>query len=260
MSDIMNWVRAMDFHCHTYHSPCGEDEMIPEVVLRTAESRGVKMLGIMDHYYRHLLHMHAFAQLREECAGKAGHLKLLFGCEADVTDPNTVSITEEETKQFDYVLLASNHFLNKRVVACPPTEDPDGLAEYFLTMFRKAVSIPYIDIIPHPFYIFPNTYDFLIPARIKVDDLCDALTVAKQNKIAMEISPRAVKYSEQIPFFMRFYKLAKRVGLKFSIGTDAHRLELVGTQDQIEPIVREINLTVDDLWFPKGVDSSQLNW
>lgn len=40
---------AIDLHVHSTLSPCGADEMCPPAVLLTAEQRGIRVLGIVDH-------------------------------------------------------------------------------------------------------------------------------------------------------------------------------------------------------------------
>jgi len=40
---------AIDLHVHSALSPCGADEMRPPAVLLTAEQRGIRVLGVVDH-------------------------------------------------------------------------------------------------------------------------------------------------------------------------------------------------------------------
>lgn len=244
----MRVVRSVDYHCHTYHSPCGQPEMIPEVVMKTAEERGIETLGFTDHFYRHLLHENGFAALRGEVAGKNGGLKLFIGCEADVVSPTEIAITEEEAARFDYV-LCSVHYQNRQICEQAPSAEPEEVAKHFLAMFRRAAETPYIDIIPHPFFLPPNTYDAATHSFLTDGDLLEVLEQAKENGIAVEISPRALTPG-QTEFYLRFYRLAKRVGLKFSIGTDAHRLVNVAITGTLEPVIRAVELRVEDLWCP----------
>ena len=44
----MNRFRA-DLHCHTLLSPCGDIEMTPARIVRTALERGWDIIGITDH-------------------------------------------------------------------------------------------------------------------------------------------------------------------------------------------------------------------
>jgi len=49
-----------------------------------------------------------------------------------------------------------------------------------------------------------------------------------------------------------FYSLCKEAGLRFSIGTDSHRLASVGRTDVLAPIISELKLEDDDIWIPRG--------
>jgi len=40
---------AADLHVHTALSPCGDDQMRPPAMLLSAERRGVRVLGVVDH-------------------------------------------------------------------------------------------------------------------------------------------------------------------------------------------------------------------
>ena len=45
----MGPLAAIDLHVHTALSPCGDDRMRPAEILLSAERRGIRVLGVVDH-------------------------------------------------------------------------------------------------------------------------------------------------------------------------------------------------------------------
>ncbi|MDI6829453.1 MAG: hypothetical protein QME62_13315, partial [Armatimonadota bacterium] len=70
-----------------------------------------------------------------------------------------------------------------------------------------------------------------------------------------EISRRALG---QLDFSLKFYELCKDMGLKFTIGSDAHSLDYVGNLNEIQPIVEHLELVDEDIWLPRSKAEKRL--
>lgn len=236
-----------DLHVHTYFSPCGWDEMVPDAILETAKSRGIKYLGISDHLHANT-DIDRLLSLRAEFNNTNG-INFFFGCEADIDAVGDTPITPEIASRLDYVLLGPTHFMHgfgKQL----STNDPDVVAGYMLELFAYSVRLDFADVVAHPFMVAPNgRYSTLSQDLLTNDRLTPSLELAKENNIAMEISRRAFLPGQE-EFYLRFYKLCKKIGLKFSIGNDAHKLADLGRTDLLEPIIREVDITERDIWLP----------
>lgn len=239
-----------DLHVHTFLSPCGETEMNPAAIVRAAEAQGIRHLAVTDHIHRYS-DISILDRVRWEFdwTGKKS-MNIYIGCEADILAVGESVIDERLASKVDFVMASANHF-NDHCVSKPQTNSRKDVARHFLDMFNYAVSIEAVDVIAHPFYVMPDTFDPLSPAELTEEDLIPSIELAAKNRTAVEISRRALTRAQR-PFLTFFYRLCKEAGLKFAVGNDAHRLLDVGKTRIIEPIIRELNLTDEDLWLPNG--------
>ena len=242
-----------DLHVHSHLSPCGHKDMSPAAIINAAGGQGIDYLGITDHIHPYT-DLSILDRLREEVAEVVSPVKVYIGCEADILDVGESMVSEALMSKVDYVMAAANHFHMGHVIR-PVIRSKRDAALYFLDMFKYAASLEQVDIIAHPFYVMPGTFDPQTPAELTEEDLLPAIELAARNGIAMEIS-RKIWASDQIPFFIFFYKLCKRVGLKFAFGSDAHQIIDVGRTRLMKPLVREIGIEDDDIWLPKAKHSN----
>lgn len=243
----------MDLHIHTYHSPCGWDEMIPADIVRVAIERDLSYIGILDHFYpftnpSDLDEVRSAVRSALSCMADPPHVFL--GVEAEVMAVGRTTATPELADKLDFIMLGATHFQNKGITDPLPEGTDREVAEYFVKMFEYAVGIPYADIIAHPFHVVPDVASVRILETLTEADVLPALELAKENNIAMEISHRALTPG-QLEFARWFYPLCKRVGLKFTVGSDAHTLARIGYVDVLIPLLREIGLTEQDFWLPE---------
>jgi len=221
---------------------------VPDIV-EAAAGRGIRYLGITDH-------IHPFTapdilrRTRVELDSVEKPIEVFLGCEVDVVEVGKHLLTDDLRRTADFVAIAANHF-HTGWVAQPEDLSPRGVGWHFLEMFRYACSLEFADVIVHPMVVFPGTFDPTCLDVLTDDELSGAIDVAKANSVAMEISPRALA-RDQMFFRMRFYSLCKEAGLRFSIGTDSHRLASVGRTDVLAPIISELKLEDDDIWIPRG--------
>jgi len=239
-----------DFHVHSHMSPCAKPDMKLRAIVEACSDRGIRYVGINDHLAA-TTDPRILSQTRREMRSIKSRVEVFLGCEADILDVGRHTLTDKIIADLDYVSVSANHF-HVRSVAQPEGESPDALARHFLRMFRYACSLGFVDFVAHPLFVFPGTFDPTFLESLTDDQLLEVLAEAKSNNIAMEISPRAL-HPEQLYFRIRFLHLCKRAGLKFAIGTDAHRLEAVGMTRVLARIVDELQLTDDDIWLPRGV-------
>jgi len=244
-----------DLHVHTFHSPCGESEMLPAEIVRTAAERGITRLGMTDHFYP-FTDPAIFDEIRSAVKDARsvadGSLEVLFGCEAEIMAPGRTAGSPRLAERLDFVMAGATHFQNAGITDLPrDAKDDRAIAEHYLKMFEYAVSLPWMDVVAHPFFVMPGVCPVEALDTLSDGELLSGLEMAKENKVAMEIS-RRVFWPGQIGFSMRFYRLCKKVGLKFTVGSDAHRLEDVGDVHILEPVFTELGLTEKDFWLPRS--------
>ena len=254
MRDGDNLNLDFDLHIHTFHSPCGEKGMRPAAILRAAADRGITRIGITDHLYP-FSDPGMFDDVRSAIAelrpGTNAAPQVFLGCEAEIMAPGRTIGSPELAERLDFVMVAATHFQNAGLTELPPTKDERALAEYYLRMFEYAVSLPWADTLAHPFLVVPDACSPRILDHIFDSDVLPLLELARENDVAMEISPRAL-FPWQAKFSLHLYELCKKVGLKFSLGSDAHSLERVGEVQVLRPLITRLGLTMKDFWLPQS--------
>ena len=244
----------MDLHVHTHHSPCGDDEMVPREIIRLAVGRGIRKLAFTDHLYP-FTEMRTIEDVRAkalECPEvKRGEIDVLFGCEAEVMSPGRTAGSQEIADNLDFVMAGATHFQNKGMTDMPPTNDLHEIGGHYLRMFEYAVSLPWVSVVAHPFFVTPGTCPIKAVYSIRDEELLPAIELAKQNDVAIEIS-RRVFWPGQLDFSTRFYRLCKRVGTKFTVGSDAHQLDHVGNIRVLQPLIEDLGLSESDFWQPRN--------
>lgn len=246
---------CFDLHVHTYHSPCGQDEMTPSDIVRTASERGITHLGITDHFYP-FTDPRIFEVIRRDVERTTARMsnppRVFYGCEAEVMAPGKTAGSAELADRLDYVLAGATHFQNLGITELPEGMDEVETARYFLQMFEYAASLPWVDVVAHPFFAVPSVCSSKILRYLDESDLLPALEIARENDVAMEISRRALHTPGQAEFSMRFYPLCKRMGLRFSLGSDAHSIADIGNIRVVEPILIEAGIGEKDFWLPQS--------
>lgn len=145
-----------DLHIHTYHSPCGREEMTPAEIVRTAVKRGITRLALTDHFYT-FTDRSIFEKIRADVARVKEELeespKVYFGCEAEVMSPGRTAGSQELAEILDFVMVGATHFQNIGITDLPKTNDERYIGKYYLRMFEYAVSLPWVKVVAHPFYV-----------------------------------------------------------------------------------------------------------
>lgn len=239
-----------DLHIHTYHSPCGKGEMTPAHIASVAIKGGVERIAITDHFYT-FTDRRIFRKIRADLARLEldGKPKVYVGCEVEVMAPGRTAGDASLADELDFVMAGTTHFQNTGITDLPKTDDEQEIGRYYLEMFEYAVSLPWVDVIAHPFYVVPSVCSLRVLKYIPQDRLITALIQARENNVAMEISRRALG---QLDFSIPFYRLCKEIGLKFTVGSDAHSLDMVGNVWDVEPIITELDLREEDFWMPES--------
>ncbi len=253
-SSMTDLYKQCDFHIHTRLSACALPEMHVRAIVEACAKRGIRWLGLADHVAVGT-DTSVLATSRRELAEVRTQLEVFVGCELDILGVGRHLGVDAAIAELDFICVAANHF-HDPAVDRPKGDSLEAVGRHFIEMFRYACSLEFADFVAHPLYVYPGTFDPTCLELITDEEIVDCLSIAKQNDIAMEISPRALDPA-QLFFRMRFLKMCKQAGLRFAIGSDAHRLEMAGSTEQLAPIVRDLNLTDEDIWLPRGASHQQ---
>lgn len=257
-----------DYHIHSQLSPCVTQEMNLTDILKRQSDRGMDSVAITDHCYsfeysiknvsraRLTLKNAISKSIKEELINP--EMKVFFGVEAELLEYRYVSVTPELAGEFDFVLVAPNHY---HVISPNIFEirTPAAMAVNELYNFQAAVKNPATDGIAHPFVLHPQEFnmtkselsEFSKRMMEKLDwkELGETLETARQRDIGVELSPLFIKYSQR--HLIDFYQFCIDKGVKLIIGSDAHSLDDLDDLDLLTPVVKDLGITVQHLWRPR---------
>ncbi len=238
-----------DFHVHTHVSECARREMGLPAILDVCAQRGIKYLGITDHV-NPSTGSDFLDATRRELEELDAPMNVYLGCEADIMTVGKHMVTDHVKSALDFIAVSANHF-QLPWVSQPQDASPLAVAQHHLDMFAYACSLEFVDVIDHPMCEVSGKYDPMSLDLLSDDEVMMPLAQAKRNRIAMEISPRALS-PEDKRFRLRFYALCKQAGLKFAFGSDAHSLQEAGQTWVLADLAKKIGISSGDVWLPDG--------
>ena len=233
-----------NLHIHTNFSGCAKDEMSFQNIVSTAQKAGLQMIALCDHIYEpedlseFIESCNNLRRLRDELNPD---IKVLIGGEFScyASDTYTLKGIELDT---EYRLYAQNHF---HVTGWQQGDDgtPESYKEVTKRMLRNLFENKAADTIAHPFsgrYLkrMKGWDADLVGNTWTENELGDIMLEGHQSGCAWEFnSSNAASDPELI---RKMYYIGKEIGVVFTIGTDAHRLDAVDTKNIAQELKRII--------------------
>ncbi len=260
-----------DLHNHTYLSYCGDRDVHADTYIPYCKQEKVTTIGYSNHVYygENVLEGRFFktgalraADMRDEVdkinASDCG-VRALLGCEGELFYKKEPSVSYEEAKMFDYVLLSPSHINNyyyyyQRFI---DVEDVKTMQDLLVYQFKRACSLEYpVPVgIAHPFYPLMHRKEQEIVDGISDSALADCFSLAAKNGISIELHACLYRKGTALdgdglsPTYMRILSAAKACGCKFHFGSDSHRVKMfVGTHEKLLLAAKKIGITKNDIW------------
>ena len=195
-----------DLHCHSRASD-GRDTI--EALARAAQQRGYEYISINDHS-QHVTVAHGLdrrrlmRQVREidRLNGKLRGIAVLKSVEVDILEDGSLDLPDEVLKELDFTVCAIHYGFRR------------SRAQQTRRLLR-AMDNRYFSILAHPTGRLINARE---PYEI---DLERVLEAARERGIVMELNA----HPDRLDLDDRGCRLAKEIGVKVAIATDAHRVE-----------------------------------
>lgn len=123
-----------DIHTHTLHSSCCFDPAATvRNYIRKAQELGHTVLGLSDHLWDEAVPgasgwysgqtLQYVLEAKDSIPADTGHLRVLFGAEAEYcTITDTLAITADDARAFDYILIPHTHTHMRNFVMPEPQE------------------------------------------------------------------------------------------------------------------------------------------
>ncbi len=194
-----------DLHCHT-HATDGNASL--EEMAKSAENRGYDYIAITDHS-KHLAMTHGFdkkalfKQIKaiDKLNAKLKKLVVLKSIEVDILEDGTLDLPNEILKELDLIVCAVHSKFHLSSVK--QTE-----------RILRAIDNPFFTILAHPTGRLINQRD---PYPLDLERIMHA---AKERGCILEVNAQP----ERLDLNDIHCKMAKDIGVKLAISTDAHSL------------------------------------
>jgi histidinol phosphatase-like PHP family hydrolase len=222
--------------------------MTVERIIRRAERRGYRELGISDH----LGDYNTPAVLRKNRTlidRVKTPLRVYLGCETCIRPSGELAFSSEETGFLDYVIVGVEHVLGS--AATPADDPPRWLRDWVRRLERLIASADRIDVIAHPFNSLMGHYRGKpLLARLPWRRWEELLAGLAARGTAIELRDAIDNCDTCYDEVRRVYAIARDAGVRFGIASDAHGLDRLGFQVNWVALAEELGLTNKHLWSP----------
>lgn len=233
-----------NLHIHTCFSGCAKDEMTFENIVRIAENTGLDTIALCDHIYKpeDLPEFNKNCEILRNKRDKAGSkVKILIGGEFSCYGVDSYTLKGIDINT-EYRLYAQNHF-HVTGWEHPENNTPEGFKELTKKMLHNLFKDKAADTIAHPLngnYLrkMMGWESDVLGKCWKDHEIAEILSEAFESGCALEINTAAM-YGDPA-LIRRMYNIGKELGVVFTLGTDAHRLENIDTKsftDELKRIV-----------------------
>ena len=195
-----------DLHVHSHYSD-GIDDI--ETIVVAAKKMGYEYIGICDHSKTSKiaggLDEDTLKRRNEEIDSvqeKIKGIKVLKGMEVDILSDGSLDYSDSVMEELDFVIAAVHQ----------------GFAKNVTERMKSAMNNPFVDIIAHP------TGRLLSGREGYKINIEEVMAYAAKKGVALEIN---ASYDRLDLNDINIIK-AKNYGVMFIIGTDAHRIDMLG--------------------------------
>ena len=259
----MRYIYDNDLHIHSKISLCsGDEEQSNERILQYAKDNNLKTICLTDHFWDENISGAIDWYKKQDYAHiaaakplpKADGVRFLFGCETEMDKDMRLGITRERFDNFDFVVIPATHF-HMRGFTIPEDYDlPQQKAEFLIQKLNALLDmdLPFrkIGLAHLTCRLIDSSYEKYLEtiALLSDDDLEKIFARAAQKGAGIELNLGDMSFEEKYaPIILRPYKIAKRMGCKFYMGSDAHHPEEFDRAKRVfERAVDLLELTEDD--------------
>lgn len=256
----MKGVPLIDHHIHTVYSGHAEQNMTVNAIIDCAEQQGLKSIAITEHAFYYLMGQACFEQIKHEVDLASTQIKVFTGLEMDPDYKNPGHLVFEDFEKGDIlpVLVGTHSYPNTGRGWCEKLNltkaDKRGIYSSWFDLMEKVVANPLVDVLAHPGRLISQNGIIEEFDKNVLKDFRSLFFGAREKGISIELNDNAVgrfateRLRKSYPDVIR---LALEMGLKISLGSDAHRLDDIGRRDYIAGIIDTLGLLETDIYVPK---------
>lgn len=254
-----------DLHIHSHISPCAgyDPRQNPEAILSYGLSNDFGLLCITDHIWdqnvatvdRNPWKKRGLDVERAKSIlplPQSQKCKFLLGIEVDMDYLGNLGLSSQNYDVFDFIVLAPSHLHLKNF-----TRDVQSVgtsaAELKACYQKRLLQLLNMDLPFHKCGLahFASCLDceegkFAVLDRFTDEEFAEIFGLAAARGLGIELN--ADEFSEDpMEIVLRPYRIAKKMGCKFYLGSDAHQPEdFASKKAQLQQIVGQLQLTEAD--------------
>ena len=207
----------VEWHLHTSHT---DGQAGVEEVLRAAQAKGLRSVAFTEHVRRSSIWFAAFAAAVREAASRFPDLEVLVGCEAKALDISGALDASDEILALCDIVLGSVHRVPDAAGEVRPfaEQSTEELHRRELELALGLIENGRISALAHPMGMLQRQRGIF-----PVESMRRILAAAARRGVAVEIS------SSYLVDWDGFLRLCGEADPPVSIGSDAHKVEELGT-------------------------------
>ena len=259
----MRYTFDHDLHIHSKISLCSQvPEQNNERILQYAKDNGLKTICLTDHFWDASIPSPNKAYEKQNfdwiSAAKplpqAEGIRFLFGCETEMDQFMNLGMPRSRFDDFDFVVIPTTHFHMTGFTIPEDAITPQEKADFWLKKLNALLDkdLPFHKIgIAHLTCclidsVRENTLETL--NSLDEDELRKVFGKAAKLGVGIELNSDDMKFKpEECETILRPYRIAKEVGCKFYLGSDAHRPSALEEAKEVyERVIDLLGLTEDD--------------
>ena len=232
--DLRGLARS-NLHVHTQNSLCAKEGMTMENILEEADRCGLDAIAITDHHNSaDFPVLQNNADLKARADRQGARVRVLYGAELSAYGVGLYLDSPEVNRALDYRLYTCNHY-HLDFWEHPEEKTPRAYVEHTLRILRQLFRSGRADCVAHPFIgRFIRCFEdrTLVTRAITDQELGDIMALADAHGVAWELNTGALLSDPA--FARRYFRMGKEVGVRFHLGTDAHRIDQIDTRPLLE--------------------------
>lgn len=250
----MNIWPKTDFHIHaTYHrlgNP--QKDMTVANIVRRCEGLSYSSVGMVEHLDRSPKHpLSCLEELVEEFRSVSSSMDCFVGAELDKVDEGISVPGAREIKE----RLGLDYFLGAVHGVGPQVTSVEAYVEdHHRRLMALVEDCDFVDIVAHPWVtgralVGRGIVDEWRFEYIPEGVLREFVQALADHGKAVELNRKA-RLDFDDPAYRRFVDMLREAGVRISIGSDAHRMEAVGTTAPLEGFLQAMQFPSEQIWTP----------
>ena len=199
--------KSADHHIHSTYNDHSDSDLTIKNVIDFAENIGLRKIAFTEHVRRTSEWIPKYLGEIQMCSRNSS-LEIISGFEAKILSNGSIDCPQEYRSE--HFLIASFHTIF-------------GNKEYWIDALKLAIQDPTVDVIGH---LAPEP-DFKMSA-FEIDSIAEEIV---RNQKVVELNS---KYRRPPLDWIASFK---RMGVKFHLGSDAHKLESIGCFENINHLI-----------------------